>query len=278
MATDDHFTAINDEIRRALNEPGLADQHQRLNSDEGTRLLRKSCPMVLTLEFGNENDLDPIVPPPGTVVLFSAPKGSRLLRELESALTTRSTGRLRELGSEIRDIVSRREVISVRSVVDKLIDAPVYSDLRYGGKTLAQSLALVNGLELGSITFAYNGGRLNDNDFQIVDYYRPGAREELDYLIVKHPPHLSKLERAVVEAVPENMSELNLAIFGRCRGWTIIAVVAFVVLTAVGQACLAATEQLANVKLSPEQYQRLGGMASARELVNMRRQILETRL
>ena len=277
MPVEDRFARINDEISRVLNEPGLADQHERLNSDESTRLLRKSHPMVLTLEFNANDDLDPIVPPPGTVVLFSAPKGSRLLRQLENALSTRSLGALRELGLQIRESAATREVLSINSVVDKLIDAPVYFDLRYGGKTLAQNLGLVNNLELGSIMYAYNGGRLNDESFEIVEYYRPGAREGVDHLLVKHAPRLSELERAVVEAVPENMLELNLCICGKCRAWTFAVALVYVVVTIAGGACVAATDRLARVSLSPEQHQRLGNMASARELVNMRRSILESR-
>ena len=42
--------------------------------------------MVMTLEFGDNEVLDPMAAPlPGTVVLYTAKKGSRLLRNLESA-------------------------------------------------------------------------------------------------------------------------------------------------------------------------------------------------
>jgi hypothetical protein len=273
---EDKSAEIKDKISRALNEAGLADQHQRLNTDETTRLARKYTPMVMTLEFGEKDDIDPMVAPlPGTVVLFTAKKGSRLLRSLESAYANRSISRLNQLGAELRAIVEKREVISVREVVDKLIDAPVYFDIRYGSKTLAQNLGLVNDIEFGSVTFAYNGGQLRDEDFKVVEYYRPGAREELDHLVVKNPPRLTDLEREVLSAVPEDMSELNIAIASKCRGWTVALVVVFVVLTAVGSACVAVRDRLAQLSLSPEQLQRLGSLGSARELLNMRRRILE---
>lgn len=273
---EDKSAEIREKINRALNEAGLADQHLRLNTDETTRLARKYSPMVLTLEFGENDEIDPMaVPLPGTVVLYTAKKGSRLLRNLESALANHSVSRLNQIGTELRDIVEKREVISIREVVDKLIDSPVYFEFRYGGKTLAQNVGLVNGLEFGSLTFAYNGGQLRDEDFQVVEYYRPGAREELDHLVVKNPPRLTDLEREVLRAVPEDMAELNIAIDGKCRGWTFVVALVYVVLTAAGQVCFAARDRLSQVRLSPEQVQRLGSLGSARELLNMRRQILE---
>jgi len=276
MATEDISAGIRNKINRALNEAGFFDNYSRLDTDAHMRLARKYSPMVMTLEFGENDDINPMaVPLPGSVVLFTARKGSRLLHNLESAFANRSLSSLNQLGSELRDIVVKREVISVRDAVDKLIDAPVYFDFRYGSKTLAHHVGLINGIEFGSLTFAYNGGQLRDEEFQVVEYYRPGAREELDHLVVKNPPPLTDLEREVLRAVPENMLELNLASPNRCRLWTVGTVVAFVVLTVVGQACLAARDRLAKISLSPEQVQRLGSLASARELLNMRRQILD---
>ena len=277
MPALDASTEFQDKINDALNAAGLADQHQKLNTDEHTRLARKYSPVVLTLEFRDDEEVDLIVPPPGTVVLFFATKGSRLLRNLESAFAQRSLSRLVQLGTEIRDLVQRREVISVPAVVDALIDAPVYFECRYSGKTLARNVGLVNGVEIGSLTFAYNGGRLRDEDFQLVEYYRPGARAELDYLIVKSPPRLTDLEQEVLKAVPEDMLELNIAIVGKCRWWTVATVVVIVVLTVAGSACAAARDRLARVRLSPEQVDRLGQLASARELLDMRCRILENR-
>src|SRR5258707_1155289 len=124
---EDKSTEIRKKIGLALNEAGLADQHQRLNTDESTRLARKYSPMVMTLEFGENEDIDPMVAPlPGTVVLYSAKKGSRLLRNLESAFANRSPSSVNQIGAEIRAIVEKREVIPIREVVDKLIDAPTY--------------------------------------------------------------------------------------------------------------------------------------------------------
>jgi hypothetical protein len=275
---EDRSAEINEKINRALNEPGLGDQHQRLHTDEHTRLARKYSPMVMTLEFGEGEQVNPVAPPPGTVVLFTAKKGSHLLRNLESAFAQRSLGRLNQLGTEIQALVQRREVVSIRTAVDKLIDAPVYFEFRYGGKTLAQNVGLVDGIDFGSLTFAYNGGQLHDEDFQVVEYYRPGARQELDHLVVKNPPRLTDLEREVLSAVPESMLELNIAINGKCRGWTFAAALVYVVLTIAGQVCLAARDRLAEVSLSPEQVQRLGRLGSARELLDMRRRILENEI
>jgi hypothetical protein len=273
---EDKSTEMRNKISNALNEPGLGDEHQRISSDELTRLARKFSPRVMTLKLGENEHLNPMAAPlPGTVTLYTAKKGSPLLHKLETALASRSQSSLNEIAAELSAVVEKRKIISIREFVDQLIEAPTYFEIRYGGKTLAQNVGLVGDLEFGSLTFAYNGGQLRDEDFQIVEYYKPGVQEDLEHLVVKNPPRLSELEQSVLRAVPEDMLESNIVVVGKCRGWTFAAAAAYVILTALGQVCLTRDSLLAQVSLTPEQVERLGNLGSARELLSMRRKILE---
>ena len=67
-------------------------------------------------------------------------------------------------------------------------------------------------------------------------------------------------------------SKLHLGAASRCWGWCAVTVAVIVVLTAT-VACAVLHEKLDEVSLPPETIEKLGSLASARELVNLRREL-----
>jgi hypothetical protein len=160
--------------------------------------------------------------------------------------------------------------------VSKIIGLPAYFDFRYGSKPLAVGVSLIDDLDLGSLLFITNGGSLRPEDFVVVEYHQPSDPTTLsyDYLVVQREGRLSELERSVLRAVPPNELEFNISSGGPIAIWP--AVIAWVVLvTLTGTACLQLERELSRVQLTPEQVERLGARASARELLAMRREVQE---
>jgi hypothetical protein len=265
---------IRAQIDEEFNKEGLHRIVQNLASDQHRRIIRKNHPAVLTWEpdpvpTGEYYNLKPL---PGSVTILWASRGSELLRHIENAYASRDIETLRTLGERVARDTLRRSVISIREAVDQLIDAPVYFEFRYNGKTQARNLALINGIDIACLPFPYNGGRLREDDFTIVEYYRPRHRAEYDYFVLIAPPRLTELEKIALEAVPADQLEMNLGAAGKCWGWCAATVVAVVVLTVV-VACGPICAKLDSLSLSEEVLKRLGPIASARELVNMRREL-----
>ena len=263
--------SIKDQISKALNEEGLSDHLKRLNVDQHQRMVRKVKPTVLRLPAdGLPIEIAPV---PGSIMLFYAKKGDELLQELENAYTTNDVKSLNRIGKILQQTASERKVGTVKQAVNELIKSPIYFDFRYGGKTLAPNLGLVGGAEIAGISFAYNGGQVFEEDFSLIEYYNQGKREEYDVLVLVRPPKLTEIEAQVLEAVPPSLTELNIGTVAACPGTTVVLVLVITVITVAGQACSSFRDRLAEVVLPVEYVERYGKLASARELLNLRRSI-----
>jgi len=173
---------------------------------------------------------------------------------------------------------------SLSKAAEQIIEAPVYFDLRYGGKTLATTIALINGSTIGSILLPYNGGQLRDEDFSIIEYYRSEPPAGYDYLLIKCPPHLSDIEQKAVDAVPADQLELNI-------GSSITPAFPVDMVKEVARAINRAIDRAVNgrmagpgptrelyrhaleLTLTPATIEALGPAPSAVELLSLRRQL-----
>lgn len=269
-------------INRALARPGLAANLGRLAADQDGRVLQVRRPTVVTWEHrpSERDDFYYLKPPPGSVQLFWARRGSPLLRKVESAYSSRDVAALKELSERIVKTVKTQPMTSVETAVDATIASPVYFDLRYGGKTLASSLALPRPIEISNLLFAYNGGPLDDGRFAVADYFKRRRSDDqdklaYDVLLVKAAPVLSELERKALEAVPEEQQEMHLASSINVANWVTVVhfVRVIVAITMTGNTMNFHHDLASNPP--PDAFQNLGPAASARAMLEARRQIFE---
>ncbi|WP_406346702.1 hypothetical protein [Streptomyces sp. NBC_00648] len=265
-----------EQILREFAKEGLAQQVQRLRADEHRRIVQTRAPVVVTPHPALQDSTDYLLKPiKGTVLLFWARPGTTLIGVLEKAYSTGDEMVLRQLSADFQEQLDTRPVQPIDVAFEKLLSAPVYFDVMYGSRTVASSLALVDEIDYGAVVFAYNGGELRDADFQIIERYRDFERASYDTLIVKTAPDLSAVEQQAVDAVPEHLLEMNVAHTIMCPlACVAIAAVVIALVTCAG-GCKMLRERLDEVELTEEQIKRLGSLASARDLLSMRREILD---
>jgi hypothetical protein len=109
----------------------------------------------------------------------------------------------------------------------------------------------------------------------LLEYRKPFERGRYETLIVKVPPQLSAVEREAVAIVSEEESDLNIGHATMCPLACVgIAAIVIALVTCAG-GCVALREQLEKVSLTEDQLRQLGPLASAKELLAVRREIFE---
>lgn len=210
--------------------------------------------------------------PPGSVTVFLAPEGSKTLERVREAVRTGS-GDV-ELARELRERFAGRERMSHYRGYRLLRRAPSFASLRYGGRTLGTNLFPPPGPDLLILENPYNGGRLRPEELTLVEHRRDDAESGLEAIALRHMPPLTEAERAVLERVPEDQLEMNLAVrAGCCDSITEIAQVVIAVTYAV--MCMAPVDPGEEVEhLAEHRIEQLGPAVSARELLELRREAL----
>ena len=151
----------------------------------------------------------------------------------------------------------------------------MHFDVRYGPKELSRTLTLPEGAEVGLMVFPYNGGAIDDEDFMLIQYHQVGETVEYPTLLVKVPPDLTEVEIEAMRAVPSDRIGINIGEASCCPAVTALVLIAVALATHAG-IWQEMGNQMNNVHLSESQIERLGPLASAQELVAVRREIFET--
>jgi hypothetical protein len=161
---------------------------------------------------------------PGTLTVLIAPAGAPILEDVRTAAEKGNAEDI-ELARMIRVELSRRRRVPIPEATQALVVAPVLADLRYGGLTLASSVFLPPDYEFAAGMIPYNGGPLAADGFSLIERYQAGSVEKLDALILRATPPLSDAERAALEQLPPDETEMNLSsVVYRPCSWTTIAV------------------------------------------------------
>lgn len=216
-----------------------------------------------------------VLAPPGSVTVFLSTPDNPILKRIREAATT-GQGDV-ELSEEIRRLYSGRKPMSYYGAFRLLQNSDVFATVRYGGKTLGANLFPPPGPDLLVLENPYNGGKLATDVLTLVEHRKPSAIEqgrsaELAAVALRHYPELSDLERDVLDQVPESQLEMNLAIRANCcDNWTDFAQVIIAVTFAM--MCLEAPIY-DQVSLSAKELEVLGPAASARALINVRKELL----
>lgn len=195
---------------------------------------------------------------------------------LEQAYAKADLNALKSLSRKAAKQIDNHPVSSLKEGFESVISSPMHFEVQYGSKSLASNLVLPRGNEYGAIAFAYNGGNINMDDFKFIQYHKHDS-EQVDYrtLLIVVPPELSDIERRALDAIPIDQDFVNIGDATICPGATIALVAIVVALVTQAGRWEEMASRLDKVRLSEDQLNRLGPLASARELVAVRREIFE---
>src|SRR5687767_9501929 len=157
----------------------------------------------------------------GTIVTIAGPAGSRYVRELTAAL---------EQGDEfhattLSEAVAQHETSTIGRYEGgvALDHVPAIVDVHYRTSWLAKHVILLPEAEATASYAVWSGGALDPDGFSALVHTRDPKRAlDADVLVVLVPPRLSKLETAVLEAVPGELSDIHVR--GPSVAWTPVVV------------------------------------------------------
>jgi len=211
----------------------------------------------------------------GTITLFLAPVGSSTLHEIESAVTAGDGGDI-QLADRFRAQSSGRTQLPLEIAVEMVKAQSVFADVRYGGLTVASNYFVPANADYCAVVLPYNGGRLSKQGFSLIEHYLEDNDRPLQALALRHCPPLTPAEKVALVLVPATQMELTVGKAYMCWALSAIALVALVTLVAICAGKPGPHGELQeDVHLTEEQIRALGPAATARQLLQLRRQKLE---
>lgn len=171
--------------------------------------------------------------PQGAVVGFFGNEGNKTLAALAEAAQKGDVKKVDALVTRI----TKANVESFGTADNKgrgVAGVPNYAELRYRTKTISFGLFADKPSSIEVRTFPYNGGKLYDADFKLVNFPASDGAKKLECLLIKRDPVLTQLERDILSKVPREQTESSIGVEAAFTG----AVLKMVVKTAkkVGKA------------------------------------------
>jgi hypothetical protein len=267
------------QIRAVFDQPGLGRHISTIQADAGRRVLSSRAPdrFVTAAGFKHKRGRrsgNALLPIEGSIMMFWARPGSDIIPRLEAAYTKGDEAALRGVNEIIAAQLADEPVPTLDAAAAAVLRSPIHFDVRYGTKVLSRTLTLPDGADVCLVTFPYNGGDLDERNFALDQYHQAGKTLEYPTLLVKVPPQLSEVELRAVEAVPADQIGINIGEASCCPAVTALILIAVALATNAG-IWQEMGEQMNEVHLTEDQIKRLGPMASAQELVALRREVFE---
>jgi hypothetical protein len=153
----------------------------------------------------------------GTIVTIISSGPSEYLDGLAAAIRAKNAGPARvhcdAISGRIRsEYLRRREPLDLSSV-------PIIVDVLYGNAWLAKHLVLAADCTLALSCAAWSGGKLDEDQFSVVRHSLRRMKDvDVEVLTLLVPPRLTKVERALVRAVPAALGEIHVK--GPSVSWT----------------------------------------------------------
>jgi hypothetical protein len=151
-----------------------------------------------------------VVPPRGSVVIYCEAKRGRTVQRIERALTSNDRKELAAVATDVAESLKGKSDPPRRDVIDMMRDVETVFDVRYHGKTIIDANGLLPGYKFSTATIAYTGGSLQHDGFVIAEYLRHEGSPGYDYLVAIRRPVLTDLERAALESLPSELSEMTI--------------------------------------------------------------------
>ena len=263
------------EIRAVFDEPGLGRQISAIQADAGRRVVRSRRPdrIVKSVRVQARAAIwESAVPIEGSILMFWARPGSDIIPRLEEACQKGDEGALGEVHEIIAGSLADEPIPTLDAAADAVLSSPMHSDVRYGTKVLARTLTLPEGLMSAWSRSPTTVVTSMSGTSRSIQYHQAGEAVEYPTLVVMSPAVLSEVERRALEAVPADQIGINIGEASCCPAVTALVLIAVALATNAG-IWQEIGEQMNEVHLSEDQVERLGPMASAQELVALRREI-----
>jgi hypothetical protein len=153
----------------------------------------------------------------GTIVTIVSTRSQEYLDGLAAAVKAGNAAEARVFGDAVTGL-TRREYLTKRKRLD-VTTAPFIVDVMYGSAWLAQHMVLADDTSIALSSATWSGGKLDEDKFALVLHtLRKAAKSGLHVLTLLVPPSLSKVEQALVRAVPAGLGEIHVK--GPSVAWT----------------------------------------------------------
>ena len=251
-----------------VSTPPMSHLFEGATEEFETRIFHTTAlPMVAFKPVGSEI---PLVPP-GTVTLFMTPARSKVLNEVRKAVENPlvESRAMRHLAEQLKN----RNPMKPDEALHIIKQQPVLASLHYGASTLAQHLFVPRDLDAVVLTLPYNGGSLLTKGFSLIQASAPKSKNRLDGIIVKHAPILSSAEKAALGQLPKDNAGFNVGQPLGCYALTAVGLVAAAI--AAGSTLYA--PRVGDPHIDDAAIRNIGPEATARQLLNMRRKLLQGR-
>ena len=256
----------------------LADFLQVASAEKSRRL--HSQAQLKTIQVSAEEQT--YVTLPGTCTIFAGIDKQPQFEALHRAFVNRDENLLQSVAVDIQDtaIPTEKDSLSTEDLINATTNATALVDISYRHKPLLANLPLSKSNSLAILPLPYNGGNLIPEKFRM-ETFSEDQRENVTAFVVLHKPKTTDVERALIDMIPEDVTELHLASFGPLAiAPTLLA--ATLAATAMHTPFLTAgisptpdaLAKLQSVSLSDDEIRELGDWASADTLLERRRQAL----
>lgn len=190
----------------------ISETLEQVESEIGQRQVQKSKCKVFELSRTAEN---PFVPS-GAVMAVIGIKGNETLKLIADALhkdDVRLISEIRNVFGEthrkIQTLIEKGSLTSIPQRFKQRDKFGTIAEIRYGDKTLINYCTVNYEFPLNIQLFPYNGGMLEYDNFDLVEYFYDDD-EKLECILFVNKPILSKMEEKALSLLPSSESSINI--------------------------------------------------------------------
>ncbi len=230
---------------------------------------------------------------PGSLIVFVARDKERL-DEAKGALKA-GQAETQRMVDRIGKQMNALKPGPIDAVTQEVAKTSAFGALTYAGATIADPIFLPASLDLTAFVVPYSGGRLIGKGFTFVEYVEEPESSGLELFVLKTDPALSPAEKAALDLVPREMSNLLVgaayeceyttlmaaafavggALVGGAKGAVAGAVVGAVIDVALVHFVASVRTTAPNTNLTSDALRRTGPELTAKQLLDLRLQALQ---
>ena len=159
----------------------------------------------------------------GTILTLIGRRHSPHLSAIRDAVRSGDPQRI-QIAHDAAVARARAGVLAVGESIN-LRQTAVIVDVMYGRSWLAKHVLMAADMQVAMSLVVWSGGALDEKSFSVRAYpSKDGAYLDLEVVVILVPPALSDIERAVVAAVPGDLSDLHIQ--SPSVAWTTILTIA----------------------------------------------------
>ncbi len=174
-----------------------------------SRSQRKARPEIIEIHDIPEYDIPSFRE--GTISVFVGIPGSEKLKKIKEALFESDFKSLSILSNSLAHDLGRSFLPQYsHSNIATLSDLPSILDIKYKSKSLIRGIATLPSLEVAESASLWNGGKLDYEGFEYIEYLKDDKLPQSEVIIVLIHPRLSDLEKTLLKQVPPELDEVHM--------------------------------------------------------------------